>query len=199
MISKSGWVRNVDTYVKMCIHTCIWSAYKRCAHTLVTSSQIHSPWMGDIVDFGLLCRPAILCSLAGPGRDGSTTQSIVSPVRDSDFGYSILAEDSTVGQWWKERGLQGRVPDPEPEPDPNVCWPPGSGSVSLPSTSNKLKKNLDFYCCVTFYDFLSLKNDVNVYHQKGKSIKTLKKKKKLFFVGVLKVTNEQSRIRSRIR
>ncbi len=32
----------------------------------------------------------------------------------------------------------------------------------LPSSSTNSKKNLDFYCFVTSYDFLSLKNDVNV-------------------------------------
>jgi hypothetical protein len=37
-----------------------------------------------------------------------------------------------------------------------------------------------------------------MYLQKGISIKTLEKKK-IFSVGVLKVTDEKSRIRSRIR
>ncbi len=32
----------------------------------------------------------------------------------------------------------------------------------LPSSSKNSKKNLDFYCFVTFYDFLSLKNYVNL-------------------------------------
>jgi hypothetical protein len=35
--------------------------------------------------------------------------------------------------------------DPEPDPDPSV-----------------IKKNLDFYCFVTSFGLLSLKNDVNV-------------------------------------
>jgi hypothetical protein len=36
-----------------------------------------------------------------------------------------------------------------------------------------MKKNLAFYCFVTFYDFLSVKNDVNVgYLQKVISKKT---------------------------
>jgi hypothetical protein len=32
----------------------------------------------------------------------------------------------------------------------------------LSSTGKKMKENLDFCCFVTIYDFLSLKNDVNV-------------------------------------
>jgi hypothetical protein len=40
----------------------------------------------------------------------------------------------------------------------------GSGSGQDPSIIKQryLKKHLDFYCFVTFYDFLFLKNDVNV-------------------------------------
>jgi hypothetical protein len=51
----------------------------------------------------------------------------------------------------------------------SVCFePPGSGSViicsdsDLPSTSQKSKKPLDWYFFNPFFDFLSLKNDVNV-------------------------------------
>jgi hypothetical protein len=56
----------------------------------------------------------------------------------------------------------------------------------LPSTSKKIKKNLDFYCFVTFYDFLSLKNYVNLwYFHNGISIKS-----RIFF-GFLKVTDEE--------
>ncbi len=47
------------------------------------------------------------------------------------------------------------------DPDPRVFGPPGSGSTSLSSCKNS-KKNLDSYYLVTLFDFLSLKNDVNV-------------------------------------
>jgi hypothetical protein len=46
-----------------------------------------------------------------------------------------------------------------------------------------------------FFDFLSLKNDVNVASKSNKQ-KTLRKK--LFIVAILKVTDENSRIQSRI-
>jgi hypothetical protein len=65
----------------------------------------------------------------------------------------------------------------------------------------KSKKNLDFYCFVTSpYDFLSyFKIDVNV-SSKSKKPKEFEEKN-LFFVGILKATDEKSRIRtlSRIR
>jgi hypothetical protein len=38
----------------------------------------------------------------------------------------------------------------------------------------KMKENLDFYCFVTSYDFLSMKNDVNA-PSKGISIETSEK------------------------
>ncbi len=63
-------------------------------------------------------------------------------------------------------------PDPNPDPpDPYVFGPPGSGSIS---TSQRYgsgsfyhhakieENNLDSYYFVTLFDFLSLKNDVNV-------------------------------------
>ncbi len=43
-------------------------------------------------------------------------------------------------------------PDPNADPDPHVFGPPGSGSGSIRKFS---KKNLDFYCFVTSFDFLS--------------------------------------------
>ncbi len=61
-----------------------------------------------------------------------------------------------------------------PDPDPYVFGPPKSASGSViystelapdPDPSNNkqtMKKTLDFCCFVTFYDFLSLKNDVDV-------------------------------------
>ncbi len=54
-------------------------------------------------------------------------------------------------------------------PDPYVFGPTGFGSInqrygsgSFSSSSKNSKKNLDSYCFVTSFDFLSLKNDVNV-------------------------------------
>jgi hypothetical protein len=38
----------------------------------------------------------------------------------------------------------------------------------LPSSSKNSTKNLYFYCFVTFYNFLSLKNDVNVSSKTNK-------------------------------
>jgi hypothetical protein len=55
--------------------------------------------------------------------------------------------------------------DPNPDPDPRVFGPPGSGSTSQrygSSSCKNSKKNLDSYYLVTLFDFLSLKNDVNV-------------------------------------
>jgi hypothetical protein len=43
------------------------------------------------------------------------------------------------------------------DPDPYVFGPSGSGSFYHQATMGK--KNLDFYCFVTFHDFLFLKND----------------------------------------
>jgi hypothetical protein len=56
----------------------------------------------------------------------------------------------------------------------------------------KSKKNLDSYYFVTLFDFLSLKNDVNLA---SKSNKQKKKCKKLVFAGILKVNDENIRIR----
>jgi hypothetical protein len=46
---------------------------------------------------------------------------------------------------------------------------------------------------VTFYDFLSLKNDVNV-PSKSPVMSKIIKGKQIFFVGVLKTNSEKSRI-----
>jgi hypothetical protein len=56
------------------------------------------------------------------------------------------------------------VPDPYP-PDPHVFGPPGSGSGSSCKNS---KKNLDSYYFMALFDFLSLKNDVNVPSKSNK-------------------------------
>jgi hypothetical protein len=52
--------------------------------------------------------------------------------------------------------------DPDPDSEPYVFGPPGSGSSKIS------KKNLDSYCFVTFYDFLSFKN-VNVSSKSKKA------------------------------
>ncbi len=81
--------------------------------------------------------------------------------------------------------------------DPYVFGPPGCRSGSevwiriLLSAYKNSKKNLDSYCFVILFDFLSLKNDVNV---PSKSKKNFFVKIK-FFVGILKVNDENSRIR----
>jgi hypothetical protein len=54
-------------------------------------------------------------------------------------------------------------------------------------------KNLDFYYFVTHFDFLSLKNDVNVPSKSIKHINLFAKN--LFFVGILNVNDENRRIR----
>ncbi len=68
------------------------------------------------------------------------------------------------------------VPDPDPNPDPpdphvlDLMDPDPDPSVRgmdpdpdpLLSLSKNSKKNLAFYSFVTFFDFLSLKNDVKV-------------------------------------
>jgi hypothetical protein len=67
-------------------------------------------------------------------------------------------------------GLQ----DPDPEPCKNS------------------KKNLDFLYFVTLFDFLSLKNDVNVPSKSNKQKNCVKN---LFIAGMLKANDENSRIR----
>jgi hypothetical protein len=66
------------------------------------------------------------------------------------------------------------LPDPDPDsliramdPDPDPAWIRirillGSGSGSFYHHAENGKKNLDSYYLVTLFDFLSLKNDVNV-------------------------------------
>ncbi len=85
-------------------------------------------------------------------------------------------------------------PDPlvtcmDPDPDPALNPDP---SMTTPCKNSK--KNLDSYYFVTLFDFLSLKNDVNVASKSNKQ-KKLCLKKNLFFAGILKVNDENSRIR----
>ena len=74
-------------------------------------------------------------------------------------------------------------PDPDP-PDPHVFGPPGSGSWSISQRYGSgsfyhqakiLRKTLISTVLWLLYDFLSLKNDVNVPSKKGKKPKTQKK------------------------
>jgi hypothetical protein len=66
-----------------------------------------------------------------------------------------------------------------------ICPPDPDTSIKYNS-----KKNLDSYRYWLLKDFLSLKNDANV------ALKNTKRKK-IFLVAVLKVTDENSRIRIR--
>ncbi len=91
------------------------------------------------------------------------------------------------------------VADPDP-PDPHIFGPPGSGSTSQRYGSGSdpiiMQKNLDSYYFVTLFDYLSLKNDVNVPSKSNKQKNCVQK---LDFAGILKVNDENSRIRIRIR
>ncbi len=55
--------------------------------------QIHSPWLGFIVNsgIGLSYWPASLCSLPGPMITlcGTAGDDFIPPVRDYEFGYSV--------------------------------------------------------------------------------------------------------------
>ncbi len=85
------------------------------------------------------------------------------------------------------------LPDPDPlvrgmDPDPDPALDPD------PSMSYKnSKKNPDSYYFVTLFDFLSLKHDVNVASKSNKQKRT--ELKNLIFAGILKVNDENSRIR----
>jgi hypothetical protein len=85
----------------------------------------------------------------------------------------------------------------DPDPDPSVRGMDPDPDPDLLSSCKNSKKNLDSYYFVTLFDFLSLENYVNVgYLQKVLSKKMFKQK--WFFVGILKVNDEKSRIRIRI-
>jgi hypothetical protein len=64
----------------------------------------------------------------------------------------------------------------------------------LLSSCKNSKKNLDSYYFVTLFDFLSLENYVNVPSKSNKQKKCVKLK--IIFVGILKVNDEKSRIRT---
>jgi hypothetical protein len=81
---------------------------------------------------------------------------------------------------------------------PYVSGPLGSGSAisctdsDPPSTSKKRKINLDFFGLRIYFDFLSLKTDVNV---RSKSNKHKVVEKKICFVDIfLSATDEESKI-----
>jgi hypothetical protein len=99
-------------------------------------------------------------------------------------------------------------PDPNPDPeDPYVFGPPGSGS-GYGSISQRhgsgyfyhqakiVRKTLIPNFLLLLFDFLSLKNDVNVC---SKSITQKNFLFKLVFFGLLKVNDEKRRIWIRIR
>jgi hypothetical protein len=74
------------------------------------------------------------------------------------------------------------------DPDPVLLWI----RILLSSCKNS-KKNLDSYYFVTLFEFLSLKNDVNVASKSHKQKKIVLKNS--FFAGILKVNDENRRIR----
>jgi hypothetical protein len=100
--------------------------------------------------------------------------------------------------------VEGSVADADPS-DPYVFGPPVSGSEFrgsvwirtriLLSTSKNRKKNLDSYCFVTSFDFISLKNDVPVPVIFPSNIVISRTAFFFNFVGVLKVNDESSGIR----
>jgi hypothetical protein len=69
--------------------------------------------------------------------------------------------------------LSVSVADPNPDPDPHVFGPPDPlvWSRILLSSCKNSKKNIDSYYFVTLFDFLSLKNDVNVASKSNKQKK----------------------------
>jgi hypothetical protein len=85
--------------------------------------------------------------------------------------------------------IYSSVADPDPDtPDPHVFGPPGSGSTSQRNGSGSgscsgsgsgsfyhhakiVRKTFDSYYFVSLFDFLSLKNDVNVASKSSKQKK----------------------------
>ncbi len=54
------------------------------------STQIHSPLLGDKVDYGTVYQPASLCSLTGR-YDNHMLGNFIPPVRDYELGLSSVA------------------------------------------------------------------------------------------------------------
>jgi hypothetical protein len=72
------------------------------------------------------------------------------------------------------RSITSSVADLDPNPDSHVFGPPGSGSTSQRYGSGSFYhhgKIIDSYYFVTLFDFLSLKNDVNVVSKSNKQKK----------------------------
>ncbi len=68
------------------------------------------------------------------------------------------------------------LPDPDPlvrgmDPDPDPAQDPDPSII----VQKQYKKNLDSYYFVTHFDFLSLKNDVNVASKSNKQKNCVKK------------------------
>ncbi len=122
-------------------------------------------------------------------------------------------KNSTAEKKIKKKALKvallfNSVADPDPHPnldtqDPYVLGPPGSASGSINQRSGSESGSGSFYHqakivrktlipCVLclLYDFLSLKNDVNVPSKSNKQTD--------FFVDILKIFDENGRIRIRI-
>jgi hypothetical protein len=90
------------------------------------------------------------------------------------------------------------LPDPDPDPLVRGMDPDPDPFIIVQKYKNS-KKNLDSYYVVTLFDFLSLKNDVNVASKSNKVISRKNGVKKCFFGWHLeKVNDENSRIRIRI-
>jgi hypothetical protein len=119
--------------------------------------------------------------LVAPFEDSSL---LVLNAKNRILGFSVVDPDPHVFG-----------PPGYPEPDPSVRGTVCTRIRNHLLLSKNSKKNLDFYCFVTFFDFLSLKNYVN--GQKVICRKIIKIK--FFFVGVLMVNDENSKIRIRIR
>ncbi len=116
----------------------------------VTLRNILSPRIcRNVQIFGL--RPCVRCSLqAGAARSRPDEQKIFRFLQccDSESGSVRIRSICFWDSWIWIRTISQRHGS-------------GSGSGSGSSSKNS-KKNLDSYCFVTFYDFLSVKNHINV-------------------------------------
>ncbi len=88
---------------------------------------------------------------------------------------SLIPDPDLPFQAKCQSGFGSRILISVPDPDPRVFWPPGSGSTSQRygsgSSCKNNKKNLESYYFVTLFDFLSLKNNVNVPSKSNKQKK----------------------------
>ncbi len=83
-------------------YNCSIIAEGMCVWVLLFCSQMHSPWLRDIVDsgIGLSYRPASLCSLAG-------LYDFISPVRDYEFGHRYLILSTSIEEQCKCQTVPG--------------------------------------------------------------------------------------------